>query len=637
MELWTPYNLDYYGWIMDSEAAVGGISPEVLELAPNFSILGPDAYGTKIIIAFIAAANLKTPLLGAAPVTVTMLVWIGLASFSLLKKCFNFRPLSALAVTLFLVSGALFNYIGLMGMFGHMTAVLGFLAALELLTDPSSGFPPGKLTVKLFFPLFLIFLAYQAGYVLYAAMAAAAGLMQAFFSQKNRHLLKRLGRSFAAGAVPAVLATIAAAVLMPAVFLRLFFRTFGVAAQVTGWDLPFLSPWHFSGLPFYAPGSFNPFYFSGTQADSVFPFLILMAAAAGLLIIVLRPGRRGPGSGADCPAGQRPDKDPENSLKTLTVLYLVSAAGYLILYSYFGNAYKIWKLAALTLLPLSFVPLALTVKVLERLAGPGRPGLPPAALLILAAGFGIKFSAMPPLTEFPYTYYNCFSAEEFVSGMKNLRNNLPKRATVLFDFTNIDSKFISAIVFGNKLSYQTRFLTSFVVVRSSQNIFNLLSEDLFFVTDKKFGSIINNNNDYNNGNINIYSYNEIIDRGMVSFHNGLPDFKWEICQYPVHFTILIPKNKKGQPLKLSAALAPAVDLPPDLSKVRLGLIRSGKIEWTEANFDQLAAEVPAEWTENGFLKAVLAAGPRLEPEQVQTNNQNIGGACYFKLLKVNLE
>jgi hypothetical protein len=190
MDLWIPNSTDYYTWIFCSEYLVGGINPTVMELSHNIFPIFQDAFGTYIILAFVSVANLLTPLSAASTLTVTFLTWCATSVYCLIKKSFGLKPTLALALTLVLVSGSLFNYLGIQGMFGHLIAMLAFLTALGELLTPSTPWPTEKLIRKLFFPLFLIFLAYQSGYIIYCSFIALTSIILSFLYLKNYSLSK---------------------------------------------------------------------------------------------------------------------------------------------------------------------------------------------------------------------------------------------------------------------------------------------------------------------------------------------------------------------------------------------------------------------------------------------------------------
>jgi hypothetical protein len=378
MGLWISYSVDFCTWIFLGEYLVGGINPEVLDLTPLFYRLVQDAFGTYAVIDFIAAANLKTPFLASSCAVVTMLLLCGTAVCCLLKKSFNLKPWLSLVLTLGLVSGSLFNCIGLVGMFGHLAAMTAYLAAAleRIIPSDNPEWPFGQLKRRLFIPAFFIFLAYQAGYAMYSGLIILAGMLLAFLSHKNPPFIKRTVKATFEGVKQVILITTAiSAILMPSVFSHIFSSSLEVVAQTSGWHMPFFSPWLFSGFPYYSPKALIPACYDQLTLSPLL-YLPLAAAVIGLLISVVRPNKKRLVEQARKTTAQN------RAILSLAVIFLNSLAAYLFLNNIFGHIYKVWKFAAYTILPLSFLPTTLFISALARIAGQKKQHLPTVAVMI---------------------------------------------------------------------------------------------------------------------------------------------------------------------------------------------------------------------------------------------------------------
>jgi hypothetical protein len=249
---------------------------------------------------------------------------------------------------------------------------------------------------------------------------------------------------------------------------------------------------------------------------------------------------------------------------------------------------------------------------------------------------GIKLSSLPPLPEFPYVYYDSYSINRFIAHLKELRSILPKNAVIVFDFNSQDSQYISSIVFGNQYSNKTKFFNYSYFTIPNHTILNILSKDLYFITDKKFDKFINSNQEYAQGALNIYNYDKIIDQGFLSIQDGTGNFNWQTGKYPIHATFLVPKNKIGQKLKLSVSLKPRSNLTAECRRVKLGLQDQRGIIWIENDFDKISAIIPAHLTESGFLRTILSVNPVLAPNLSLTTSKTGDNQCSFDIISFNL-
>jgi hypothetical protein len=627
MDLWMTYSVDYYDWIFYGEYLVGGISPDVLSLTPRFYRLIQDAFGTYLIIDLIAAANLKTPFLAAPAISATMLLWCSTAVYCLIKKTFSLKTWLSLALTLGAVSGSLFNYIGLIGMFGHLVAMTAYLVALEqTMPDFGSVWPQAQLKRRLFIPVFIIFLSYQAGYVMYSGLIVLAGILLAFLSHKNLRVIKRAAKAVFTGAKPIIIITFISGLLMPQVFSHIFSRSLEVAAQTLGWKLPFFSPWLFSGIPYYSPEALDPTFPSELDLSPL-AYLPLVALVIGLLIIVVRlPQKR--------PAVHNPNPEPTETaaILSLTGIFLISVASYLLLYVFGDHSYKVWKFAAYTVLPLSFVPTALFISALTRFPCQNRQYLPTAAVIIAAIFIGKNFLAMLPLNDVASKYFDIVSVEGFIADLKSIRNNTPFEKIILFDFDNPVLGLISAIIYGNNLTYKAYFTSYMYFMYGKIDNFNIISENLIIITNKNFENIINSSKYTNNlYHINQYDYGFIKALGYVSLKNGTLSFNWQTGALPIHATFLVPENKIGRNLNFKVSLDLQYEISAACQKGRLGVVNSqGEIIWSEHNIDRLSTPIPADLIGQKIIRTVFEVRP-IQKESALLK------ACQLKIKSIILD
>jgi hypothetical protein len=622
LEIYFNYNYDYFSWIFATEYLVDGINPQTLDLNPFFYEIITDAFGTYIIMGVIATANLKTPLLASPIISLTLLVWAAEALYCLLRQTFGLRPWLTLILTLGVAVGSLFNYVAVIGMFGHMIFLITFLISFEQLShnsNPNINIIQSKR--RLFFPLIILFISYQAGYIILACFVALFGALIFFFQRQNQPFFSRLTYSAILGFWPVALVTIVSSLLAPGIFVHLSQRFLQVAAQTAGWGLPFFSPWHFSGLPYYSPKAFQP-VISPVFWRDLLAYIPLIILTSIFLFLILKKNKI-----------KKPDLSNLNNkpisragvITALSITYLIALGTFLTLSLYFGTYYKIWKFAAYAVLPLSFVPTALFFKSLEDWR-PRRP-LTLISLTVLIAFISFKFISMPPFVEIPNKYFMMISGSTFINGEQVIQSKLPDSSSIFIDFDFYDELFVSSFIFNSNKFNKMHYLAPFIFTNNYILDFNIIDYNIFIVSDTKYNNLIKGApNASDSGLIFTYDYNTIFNQGMVFFTNGITPYDWEISSYPIHASFLIPKAKIGQELKLSIDLA-APDTPICRTKARLGVVHKDIIVWEDKEIDQVSTTVPAELTDRGVVYAHL-----IVPQPLGTE-----ASCLYKINRFTLD
>jgi hypothetical protein len=631
LDILMTYSIDYYSWIFGGEYLIGGISPNVLDLSPaNFVTLinNLDAFGTYVIIDYLAMANLKTPFLASSAIGLDMTVWAAAAIYCLLTKSFRFKPWLTFILTLGVAAGSLFNYVAIIGMFGHMTAMTAFLISLEqLCPQPPWDWPQAELKRRLFIPIFLIFISYQAGYILYCSLLSFFAALLFFYHHKNQPFFLRTVKSAILGVWPIALATVASGLLAPGIFGHFVRRSYEVAASASGWFLPFFSPWHFSGLPYYSAEAFQPGAFPIRPYD-LLPYVPLAIAPLICLALCAKRALKGPPAPlALAGVGQsRPSRAGFEAISALTTTFFVSLCSYLALSLFINHSYKIWKFAAYSLLPLSFIPIALIFKVLTTFWTRKYPII--VVLIVIWTTIYVKFLSMPSVREFPDKYFKMASGREVSQVLQRIQADFPKSAIILIDFENHNLKWYSSFIFGTKYFIKVIFLSELVFINYDLLNFNLLNSKTFIISDSKYNKIFKSQvGELTAGLVYVYNYRQILEHGLASFRSGRFNFKWQVDKYPIYAAFLPPMNKRGQELKLSVDLARLGQAEPGCQKARLGFLDRGEIIWAEKEIDELSVDVPGKLTSQGTLFAYLT---------VPRNSEN-GTVCNFKINHFTLE
>ncbi|MDR2300574.1 MAG: hypothetical protein LBF38_00775, partial [Deltaproteobacteria bacterium] len=182
MQIWLSIAADYYYWPLIGDFLMGRVDPEVFTLGPDFYRSLHDSYGTHILFALFTLASNETALYSWPTLAITWLVWSGVTIQNMVRRVYGFGFWPSIFIALCVVCGSFYNYVVASGMMGQLVAMFCFLAALErILAWGDVLWPKLREQKELFIPIFLIFLAYQGGYLAFLATIAMVAAIIGFF------------------------------------------------------------------------------------------------------------------------------------------------------------------------------------------------------------------------------------------------------------------------------------------------------------------------------------------------------------------------------------------------------------------------------------------------------------------------
>ncbi|MDR1578618.1 MAG: hypothetical protein LBT86_10420 [Deltaproteobacteria bacterium] len=643
IDVWMDTSVDYFIWIFLSEYLVEGVKPEVLEIHPVLSHWIQDAFGTHLFIAFAALSFLKSPLLASSAVSVTLLVWWSGATYSLLKKIFGFKFPLTLILTLSVALGWLFNYLAIYGMFGHLIAMTLYLTTLEqLLISFKNNYTFIKRVKILFFPLLLLLMSYPGGYIPISLLIIFTGFLIVVFSLKNHFWWPRFTKAMFHGLVPVLAVTSLLALLSPGVFYYMGARMAEISTQTTGWRLPFFKPWLLSGLPYYSVSSLSSTEMADGGLTSILSYLPIFFTLIILMIISIKFNSKELLSQKLSLSKINLIIFQQKTIISLIIVYLTCLICYLIAYLNFGHSYKVWKFAAYTVLPLSFIPIALAVSALFKISRDKLHYLPNLIIIGVISFFGIQFIKLPTLTEIPSKYYRMNSAVNFIKALENIKENLPKNSTLIVDLLPYHQNIITSIIFSNDTSYKLKFTKSLFLLFYSLNYYKSFSYNTFILSDNIYDGIINAKRPtLSSGNFIIYDFISIKNQGFAAIQgNNLNEdrlikynqFNWKINNFPIYATFLIPNNKINKNLLLIIKLKRITDSYINCKKSLIGVFRkNNSIEWSQYDIENLSIPIPAEITTGGILKIILSVGDSPKVDNIKFNEKIIDIKCNFEI------
>ncbi|MDR1109676.1 MAG: hypothetical protein LBP92_03010, partial [Deltaproteobacteria bacterium] len=629
MEPWMNNGADFYSWLFVSDYLMSGLSREAFEVLPKFEMTSRDAFGTYMILDLISVSRGGQELLAAAPAcAVTFLVWISMAAQTLLRRGFGLGAKTATLLALSLSLVPLMNYVAMVGMFGQLVAMVLLLVSLaELAPGPNLDNTKYGLAKRLFFPLFGLFLSYQAGFPLFAVMVASIGFLSAFLSSREAAFTARVLFSAKRSLWPALAATMVSFVLMPGVAYHLVHRLKEVYLQKVGWSLGFFSPWQFSGLPRYAPHAFTAVPESDGLVGSALAYLPLLALVIFLLIALIKISKLNRNN--TCLQLYAEKKDLNCFIVSTSIAFLVGLALYLIAFLLFGHIYKTWKWGTYTALPLSFVPLALSVLVLRELQGLYKKlkKLPYVILLAIICILGFNFMAMPSLPAFPPSYFEVYSARPFLDQLRRVKDLAPSGTTIVVDMNEESRMFLPAFVFKETNKFKIKYIYGLYYFVSYQDFFPLVSKNSLFISDIEYKNIFRGEKLKNSPtSLFLYSHDRLNEIGYATAKSRASYFDWQSEANYLFAKIKIPDSMVGNELRFTVRLTPKEPLRTDCQNARLGwLTEGGETIWSVHDQSRISTLLPPEETQGGLLQTVVITGDGPGNPAAETCNYTVKG------------
>ncbi|MDR1082131.1 MAG: hypothetical protein LBQ79_14540 [Deltaproteobacteria bacterium] len=420
---WLSDAMDYYAWIFAADYWRGSVDPARFFISDTGAWF-IDAFGQNVSMGFFSSAAGGFSMAAAHLYQIALMAWTASAASLVARGASGLPRTLCLAAALGAGGSPLLLLLITEGNFGHQFALMGFVACLCAVLLPGAGRGARAGFGRALFPVLCLFMGYQAGFPVFMCLTAgAAGLAAVLRARRAGGGPEREGREGAespagpgksvglirAGAVslwPLAAACLAAAVASPQTAAWMAGRLVSSASQLAGVWLGFLDPAIFSGVPHVSVSVLTM-----TGGGSAFRWTV--AGAAFLLVWAVGrrqpgPGRQeseraaaGPGpagylTGGACPAesgkgrgcpaesgtggggtaepGTAPGKtrtggegDSGAVLDALSAMLALSCAAYLAVFAAFGDSYQLWKFAAMTALPLSFVPPLLAFLCVGRL------------------------------------------------------------------------------------------------------------------------------------------------------------------------------------------------------------------------------------------------------------------------------
>ncbi|MDR1038942.1 MAG: hypothetical protein LBR80_01990 [Deltaproteobacteria bacterium] len=607
LEPWFTSSVDYYSWIFHAGYWMGYTDADTYGIAYQHPWIF-DAFGTNILFAMFSSARGEPAWLASPGFTVLLLAWSGCAIYGLVRRLAGFPRWLSWISAMGVVCGWFFLLLSFYGLYGQLTATFGFLLLMRSALGGMKSAPSRRAGMaRLFFPLLYIFLTYQAGYLMFASIAAAAAFLRMRFEAANPGAggpaaesghARNGDRGFLAGALkdtwsaawPVIAATAVAAAVVPQAAAQVALRTVSAAIQTSGYGLHLLDPGLFAGFPLIAEGG----NFGVMAGVSGLEWAVFLASFGALCLISLR--RR---------MAAFPGRDLEG-MRTMALLFVLFLGAYLFAFAWKGDDYRIWKFVSLTALPLSFTPAALLVSsVFAVFRGNWRRTLAACAMMaaVAAAPQVMYRDPLGPRAAIQDMRSLLPLAEAVQAALEYDRD----RQLVLFDFLTMERAFAALVVSQYSGVYRVaavfpNYFGSFV-----PNYFKMAERGAPVYSDRVYPALFKGNNAATPREFTVFRYDMDIMRkgGAVSF-TGFEAYTRRPNRRIARIRILPPERLLGRDLVVRITFARGLDgLDPSCGRPTAREALAAPDEAVGREGGEFLVPAPAGWQKGGYIELLL--------------------------------
>jgi hypothetical protein len=532
---WLSSNMDYYSWIALAESLRGGFDAVQFNIS-DLDKWVADGFGTSVLFALFSSAKAVPSYIAAPFFTVTIVSWIGICLYHLIRSIFNLPRTLSLILSISLIFSNFFNFISLFGMYGHLVSLFGLLTCYAVAFEADSFKNLKKFSVTLFFPILFLFVCYQAALFVYYSFILFMVFLLDYLSVESvsRNICIRFISSLKNSVVIVILPVLASCVIAPQMAVFAFNRVIYAANQTSSaFGLKLIDPVFFSGIPIYDNSLIDR-----TTDSSVIQYLVF--AALLIILTMYVAGKNNIGF----------SRAYRQKIIALLLFFISCIIAYILGYYIVGSLYIIWKFSAYSLVPLSFIFSSLLFASLYRLA---RRKI--FVFSIMSFVVALILLVMPVLAVKSPFYGNMGKA----TGNKSIfliyaliteaiKDDADK-SKIIFDMSRPDVNMMSALftIPTHKLIYSTEKMYFFP---GTYDYFALLDDKTVIYSDKLFKNMYKSYRIYTDDfSLFRYEYADLIEKGAIAY-TGLHRFTDYARLSNITVKILPPKHMKGQDVSL---------------------------------------------------------------------------------------
>jgi hypothetical protein len=347
-------------------------------------------------------------------------------------------------------------------------------------------------------------------------------------------------------------------------------------------------------------------------------------------------------------------KRVKSALYSHCCVFILFTTGYLLFYRLSGPIYQVWKFASYTLLPLSFIPISLTVMIIGRFirvrTSPAVKYLYAPVLLVVCVGIVNSFVHNPSFV----------SATSFINSIEYIKKDGGEGIIRIADFHNYRKRMIARDLF-ERIGPAPHFITGIHGIASTPDYLRRLRPGEAIVSDALYDGIFRGRvlpEIIADEVLHIYSYDDIMRMGAASYDDYYDEYDSGSRNFRGDIQVLIPLRMRGKEVDVSLMARLIVNdgqgdgLDSGRNRVKVGVNGEGRgellIEYESTNhirlsdvdtlsgFVQMTLEPPVGW----FIvinEVKLTAADALEKSPVSCLGDAAGDNITVQMFKRDAE
>jgi hypothetical protein len=590
LEVWWLSSPDYYNWVLICDYWVGTINSTAFNFNELFNYIKYDSFGTHIIFCLFTIANGTTALQAGLPFMLIILVWISIIIANIIKKIFKLNIILSFAVGLSVISTSFFNYIISCGLIGQFIGTMAFLISIEqIYSSKITNIFKKQHLIKIFFPLFLIFISYQGGYLIFFIIISICSIILNLFQSHQTYRIKIKFGIYRF--LQILILLLIGGLLLPIEIYSLIRRTFEVINQTEGWSLSLINPLLFSGFPIYSENN----YINMIKVNKLIyiPFIIFI----NFMVILIN--------------NKVLNKSQRPAFLSISYLYQLSILMYIFSYYIIGDTYQTWKLASFTCLPLSFVPIGLIILSIKVIRAKIFQVVVYSIIIFLIPYITFNLLSIKPISTVYKRVFGVDNVRSYYNIISKIISKEPSN-TKFFFFIEEDSKQLLANeLFKIDHTKKSLSLIPNFVINSSLNdllIAYQSNEQIKIISDRDYDNIfMANKGSITKNQLFVYDLTWLKQHGYVYYRGVDVKNDWSTFRNWFSIKIIIPEQIKSQDAIFKLFLVKNNKNNNNCSNVRVIVHGKEKLIDSKYNIENITADIPAFATQNGLIHISILA------------------------------
>ncbi|MDR2406331.1 MAG: hypothetical protein LBE27_08190, partial [Deltaproteobacteria bacterium] len=534
MEPWLSVNIDYYFWIGLADFWRGSFDSNSTA-GTNIFYWALDSYGTSIFFGFFSSAKGTLTYMAIPYFLVSLLSWIGICVYKIIRSAFSLPLVMAILLTLGLVCGNFFNLLTLYGFVGHLVGLLGFLTCLTVVFSIDSNATVKDYFVNIFFPVLYLFVCYQAVFIVFTSMVFFTMILVTLLNNIDnyKNIVRYFSNAIKVSFIKIILPVVAACVILPQTAAFIFLRTISASRQQEGFPLELIDPTFFSGIPLFNND------LALMQTNSSFISYAFYFLAIILLALYVTSKNNSLLSAIN-----------KKKIIALTILLITCCIVYILYFFIKGQMYLVWKYAAYSILPLSFVASALLFSTLYRFVRGNQ------CLFAIISSIVVGIMIFFPILAIKSPFYGKIGINTHLKSLTPLIIMLSEinklnqdKSTIIIDYVTGPKTMAAAIITfpTNKKIYLPHGMYFF---KRNNDYFKVFDENTVLYSDKEYVGIYNSYYTLvKDEKMFTYDLDELNKIGAVAYV-GVKEYSSYAWKNQIKVKVLVPLHMRGKNIKL---------------------------------------------------------------------------------------